>query len=263
MAANDTYAALADLIRLLANSRIHDVHRFIGHGRELAADLDLPCAPVGAGNSKTGTPGTYRPVGPSCPSCPLEAGCYARFGPVGLHQGRAPIDPLASATAATIAMIAALRSRTAARLHVSGDFYEHGKLCAEYIDLLVECASRVRRRFDFRGIIAWSYTHVDPDEFEPSRLQLAEVGIEVLYSGLHGPGGALVWPHARIGELRAELPNLTTLACPAQTRSASCRDCGLCWQAWNRDLCIVFDPHGRGAARLPPASLRGDLVQLV
>jgi hypothetical protein len=252
-AAEPNYAkvALSDLIRLLTNSRIVDPARFIAHGRELAADLNLPCIPVGAGNSKTGVPGTYRPVGPSCPSCPLDAGCYARFGPVGLHQARASIDALAGATAAAIAIIAALRMGTAARLHVSGDFYANGQLSTEYLGWLIHCAAVIQKNFQVATPVAWSYTHVDRVEFEPWRLKLAEVGIEVLYSGQPSCGGAVVWPHDRLAELRSDHPRLSIVACPAQTRSLNCRDCGLCWNAWSKQLCIAFDPHGRGANRLP------------
>lgn len=238
------------LIRLLSNSRITDTNRLIAHGRELAADLKLPCYPVGAGNSKTGTPGTYRPVGPSCPPCPLAAGCYARFGPVGLHQARAGVGAEASVTAAMIAMVAAIRAETVARLHVSGDFYQHSQLDVAYLQLLVDCTAQLRRLLSPTPPLAWTYTHIARREFEPWRLRLEAVGIEVLYSGHHGAGGALVWPHARLDELRASQPDTTVVACPAQTRSASCRDCGLCWQARRKALCIVFDPHGRGAPAL-------------
>lgn len=245
-----TRRAISDLVRLLGNSRIVDSNRLIGHGRELAADLDLPCDPVGAGNSKTGTPGTYRPVGPSCPPCPLDASCYARFGPVGIHQARASTDAAASVTAAMIAIVAAIRADTVARLHVSGDFYRHGHLSTSYLQLLIECAEVLRIVLAPTNPLAWTYTHVSRDEFEPWRLKLERVGIEVLYSGQHDVGGALVYPHERIAELRTARPDVTVVACPAQTRSVSCRDCGLCWQARRTRLCIVFDPHGRGAPAL-------------
>jgi hypothetical protein len=243
-------AAFADLIRLLSNSRIVDIHRLIAHGRELAADLGLPCAPVGAGNSKTGTPGTYRPVGPSCPQCPVAAGCYARFGPVGLHQARSTTNPIASVTAAIIAMVAALRSGTSARLHVSGDFYQDHKLDEVYLGMLEAQAASIHEQATSQMPLAWTYTHANPKEFESWRLRLADAGIEVVYSGLLDVGGAVVWPHSEVSILRDLVRRPRLIPCPAQTNRLSCRECGLCWQTRTKEVCIVFDPHGRGAANL-------------
>lgn len=245
------------LIQLLSNSRLTDSVQLVAHGRELAHDLDLPLNPVGVSNKKTGTPGTYRPVGLSCPPCPVAAECYALGRPTTYHQERATTSRLASVTSAAIAMTIAQRQGTLARLHIAGDFFDGGVLDVGYIDELAELGALIRECFDTQGPVAWSYTHTAPELFEPYRLLLEDGGVVVLYSGSPAPGGALIWPHDLMDELREAHPERQFIRCPAQVRKATCRDCGLCWQARGRGLCIVFDPHGAKAAGLRRRLLDG------
>lgn len=240
-------SALKTLVRLLAHSRLSTARRIVAHGRELAWDLGLQPNPVGADNHKTGVPGTYRPVGRSCPPCPLERVCYARYGPAGWHQDRSTAELAASLSAAAIAMVAAAKTVTLARLHVSGDFYRDGHLDEAYLAGLEMLAREVRARLFTDGPVAWTYTHAPPEIFEARRLTLEQAGVVVLYSGQSGSGGALVHPHRKLEELAAKYPTVRFRACPAQIHGATCRECRLCWRSRELGLCIVFDPHGPGA----------------
>jgi len=237
--------ALTLLVRLLSGSRLKKGSQLIAHGRELAFDLGLEVAPVGAGNGKTGTPGTYRPLGLTCPKCTIEHECYARYGPVGIHQERAPKEFLPSVVAALIAMTTALKLGTLARLHISGDFFCDGEIDAEYIHWLVFAGDLVQKQFATVQKIAWTYTKIDPLLFEQSRLTLQSVGIEIVYSGQKQTGGSVVWPHALIHLLHADDGNKTTfIPCLSQTHNIPCKGCCLCWQTREKNICIAFEPHG-------------------
>ncbi len=226
----------------------------VEHGRRLAALYGLVCNPVGVGNAKTGAPSTYRPVGSTCPKCPYEKECYALGGHVRIHQARASPATDPSLTAAAIAMVAAARVGSPARLHVSGDFFEGGEVDVEYVLGLCEIAGAIRAQLPSSAPLAWTYTHIPVDVFEPHRLLLSSYGIEVLYSDCFAVGGAVVFPFEHIESLRAEHRELTFAKCRAQLdASVSCIDCGLCWEARKRRLTIVFDPHGHGEADLRAA----------
>lgn len=236
---------LYTLLNLLVRSRKSRAEDLIAHGRALAQDLGLPCNPVGAGNMKTGTPGTYRPVGPSCPPCPVSDACYARYGPTRFHQERSSAKALPSLTAAVIAMIAAVKTKTLARLHIAGDVYEDGDIDLEYVVSLADLARRIRSHLapEVR-YIAWTYTHAPKNRFERLRRLLAISGISILYSERPEAGGAMIWPFNQLNELEKRHPRLTLVPCKAQLEQTTCRDCCLCFEAREKGRTIVFDPHG-------------------
>jgi len=232
-------------ISLLLHARWSDLNHVLSFGRQLAACLDLPMNPIGAGNAKTATASTYRPVGASCPPCcPFETTCYALRGMVRLHQERATTDCLASLSAAALAMIAAWKAGTLARLHVSGDFMTDGVIDDEYIYGLAELGQLLHEYIDDKPTLAWSYTHISQEDFEPYRLVLKAAGIEVLYSGSFAVGGAVVWPFEDVDELREAYPTQTFAKCRFDLDGTLCRDCGLCPDAWQERLTIVFNPTG-------------------
>ena len=239
------------LLDLLLASRISDQTKLLDFGRQLAASLGLSCNPVGANNAKTGTPATYRPVGPTCPPCPVSDICYAKYGRVKLHAQRSASSPSASLTAAAVAIAVSVKTDTLARLHVSGDFFDDGVPDEAYINGLVEIARHVRRQQQINGPVAWTYTHASKDVFEGYRLQLEVAGICVLYSDVVEAGGAVVWPFAKLADLRDKHPKQTFLRCPAQLHKAiTCRRCLRCITARYRGECIVFDPHGPNSRQL-------------
>lgn len=202
--------------------------------------------PMGVGNKKTGVPSTYREVGPTCPAtCPwLDNGCYAQGGRTALQSMAASDETERSLFAAAGAMAIAAKLGTVARLHVSGDFLRGGKVDAEYVFGLLDIGQELQGR-GYPGVRAWAYTHIPPETFEPYR-EILEGVVEVLYSDQEVAGGAMVWEHSRIDELRSRNPETTVVKCLAQTTDGrrDCKSCGICWTAREANQLIVFDPHG-------------------
>lgn len=208
--------------------------------------------PMGVGNKKTGVPSTYRRVGDTCPeTCPwLDNGCYAQGGRVALQSKAASDATEQSLFAAASAMAIAAKTGTVARLHVSGDFLRDGNVDVEYVLGLLDIAEELQKR-GYSGPRAWAYTHIDPVDFEPYR-QLLRGRVEVLYSDVEVAGGAIVFPHARVEEVRERNPDLTVVKCLAQTTDGKrdCKSCGICWEAEANQQLIVFDPHGSREGRV-------------
>lgn len=206
--------------------------------------------PFGSGDEKTGAPGTYRPVGDTCPdTCPhLQSGaCYAMYGRVELQQRRSSTDVQKAVRTALAAIVAAYASGTAAaRLHVSGDFGKTDEDVDTYCRELLRAVAAYRRvTGDERVTLAWSYTHHPRMRRWVGLLRRA--GISVRYSDVLGRNGAVVYPHDRIAELRAQTDR-PVAKCPAQLRDVSCAECGLCWT--RPDVVIAFDPHGTGKGKV-------------
>ena len=205
--------------------------------------------PVGDGDAKTASPGTYRPVGQTCPaSCPyLGAGCYAEGGNVRMHQVRASDRCGPSVRAAAVAMVWAARTDRLARLHVSGDFLERGRIDRHYIDALIRIGRWIQQQTG-RTIVAWSYTHIGPERFERFRTELLGAGIVVRYSDRTEGPGAVVWPHDDRAGIKVRFGK-GAVRCPAQlSDSVSCDDCRLCSNP--KIGPIVFDPHGASHKRI-------------
>ncbi len=237
------------VVELCARESNASTRSEIARGRLLAKQHKLPCNPVGAGNTKTGVPSTYRPVGQTCPAdCPfLDGSCYALHGHVNLQQQRATPSSLASLTSAAVAMVTAVRAGTSARLHVSGDFaLPDGSLDLEYVFGLCEIAQLIRHLLDpTRGPLAWGYTHLHERDFEPYRLLLKACDIEILYSDRAIVGGVMTWPFEELEGLHEEFPHLQLVRCREQLDDKlTCNECRLCWDAGSKGLTIVFDPHG-------------------
>ena len=209
--------------------------------------------PAGSGNSKTALPGTYRPVGDTCPqACPLlNQGCYAQQGNTALHARRASALSAPSLRSALLAMVEAARGGTVARLHVSGDFLgPDGELDTEYVDGLIVIAKVLGERFPRTKVLAFTYTHVTgiDDTIEALR----NVGIVVRRSGRPEPWGAVVLPKSANYPAAARAVGATY--CPAQAAKdvgqyVTCQDCTLCW---TRDRLVAFRPDGNSN---PPADM--------
>lgn len=207
--------------------------------------------PIGDGDSKTQSPGTYRPVGSTCPACPyFKNGCYAHGGNVAIHAQSAAVSQEAALVAAIGAMTwGALTSRPC-RLHVSGDFGQSWEEAEPYVRELVRAANEVRERFG--PVQAWTYTHLPQTDLGLRLVQeMRENGIFVRWSDFVGSGGAIVASFDDMINLREEYGQRIA-KCPAQLRKVSCADCRLCWT--HPDLTIAFAPHGAGARKAKAAS---------
>lgn len=224
--------------------------------RKAFAGAQIPCNPVGAGNSKTGVPSTYRPVGRTCGRCPyLDNGCYAQHGRVHLAQRRAGDDVLASVVAAIAASLVSLRtSGSAARLHVSGDFARDGVVDTHYVDALIEASEAIRAALGLapNAMTMYSYTHLEGLDIE----RLAAAGITVLKSDALVAGGCILAEHSELGALRKSNPSLRFVACAAQASGGkvTCAQCQFCPKALAKGYTVVFEPHGTKASAAREAS---------
>lgn len=197
--------------------------------------------PFGEGDRKTAAPGTYRPVGKTCPpACPyLGHGCYAQTHHVGRHQARATDERVAAVGAAAAAMVWAAVTGRVARLHVSGDFGSP-EVDTEYVAAVALVARTVRKLRGGDGPVAWAYTH---HPLGPWATVLGEAGVSLRQSDYLGVAGAVVVAdRASAQALRS--PTTKVAVCPAQLRDVTCQDCRLCWT--RHDVTIAFIAHGSG-----------------
>jgi hypothetical protein len=196
-------------------------------------------------------------VGATCPaSCPyLGAGCYAQAGKVAMASRRASGSTGPALRAAAAAMVLAARMGVTARLHVSGDFLERGRIDARYVQGLVRIARWLRAQTGDAGrLSAWSYTHIPPARFETHRRVLADAGVVVRYSDAAPSAGpvAIVHPFADREGIAARVQGARVIRCPAQLSDAvTCASCRACWT--HPDRVVVFDPHGPGARKVRAA----------
>jgi hypothetical protein len=138
-----------------------------------------------------------------------------------------------------VALVAACRQGTCARLHVTGDLLRQGRLDRPYVEELYRTAKVLGGSPS--SPVAFSYTHVPGIELVLA--DLASVGVIIRQSDAWILGGAVVWPHSKLPEKRLQFPWLRLVACPAQQGiGVTCRKCGLCWS--KPGLTVVFDPHG-------------------
>jgi hypothetical protein len=176
---------------------------------------NLARSPYGVGNSKTESVGTYRAVGPTCPSsCSVAHMCYAKKGRVALSQARASTTRQADLVAFAAAAVLSKASGLPLRLHVSGDFYGPD----DTLDLAyVEGVATIARALG--GVDAWTYTHA-PTAREVNYLRdlLGPVGIAVRWSD-KDTHVVSEWDQVPKGGIK----------CPAQlSDKVSCATCRLC-----------------------------------
>ncbi len=246
---------LKELIAYADRAAKHVTSRTLGDRMRKIARTYGPTNPVGDGDAKTGAPGTYRPVGDTCPlPCthhPENDGtCYALFHNVNRHQRRAIVDVEAALRSASVAIVWAVATDRVARLQVSGDMGRTLTEARPYIRGLIAIGEQVRAHYGPDTDCAWSYTAL-PD-IVATRIymrQLSDVaGIHIRLSGHNGHNGAIVYPHATIDKLPcpANYRDMRSrpFTCPAQrTKNATdCQKCKACWTRPHR--VIVFDPHG-------------------
>lgn len=241
----------ADLLALLALRPVAASYRawFRAQDRELG--------PLGDGDAKTAAPGTYRPVGPTCPAtCPyLGAGCYAQGGNVRLHEQAArsrAVERQAAVNAAGAAIAWAHRTGRIARLHVSGDCAgPDGAVDVGYVAALAATAHTFRRLVGAAGPVAWTYTHL-PYGAWVEDLRAAGIAVRLsdrASSDAEGPGAIVVRSREHARQRRAEIGSVAV--CRAQIGPVSCSECRLCWT--RPDLTIAFLPEGRSTAKIGAA----------
>ena len=208
----------------------------------------LPFVPFGDGDEKTASPGTYRPVGLTCPrTCPyLGAGCYAQGGNVAIHERRASVDRDAAIVSAAVAMVWAARTGRVARLHVSGDVMgPDGRVDHAYVHGLADVARSVSTLRGGAGPVAWTYTHAPAG---PWVELLREAGVAVRLSDRAGAWGAVVVADRSDARVKRAGMSSPLAVCPAQLSGTTCATCRLCWA--RPDVTIAFVAHGIRASKV-------------
>lgn len=235
---------LAELVRAMWTATSNPRGAHDDRLRALLRKHALPFVPFGDGDTKTASPGTYRPVGASCPAtCRyLNNGCYAQSGNVAMAQRRATLGRDAALHSAAAAMVWAQRSGRIARLHVSGDLGV--EVDPDYVSGLCTIAREVRA-VSGADVVAWGYSH-HPDG--PWRMTLADAGIVVRLSDHAGPDGAIVVGTRDDARAVREETGAKVAVCPAQLSDVTCAECRLCWT--RPDLTIAFLAHGSGARKV-------------
>jgi hypothetical protein len=206
--------------------------------------------PIGDGDHKTGAPGTYRPVGLTCPPCPYSTSCYALNDRVGRAQIRSPKAIAPALRGAIGAMTWGALTDRPTRIHVSGDLGQTWADARPYVAGLIAAINAVSDRFG--PVNAWGYTHLPrTSEGEALVALMAAAGLHFRWSDHVGVNGAIVVPFNGVPALQART-GLKLAKCPAQLRDVYCKSCRLCWE--RPDLTIVFAPHGARAAAAASAS---------
>lgn len=204
-----------------------------------------------SGNRKIGTmAATYRMVGQTCPSsCPLLVqGCYAKGGPVGIHQlksGHSEADG-----AILLEFIGKLPVGEILRHHVSGDMFYGDEPDAVYIAGMNAAHDT---RPDVKG---YTYTHgwrkLDPKSFARTLAVNASCDTwdEVAQAQAAGWATVTVIPEDETrrrfkqpAHLDGEMVMLDVVVCPNQTVDLKCKDCKLCMKA-DRPFVVAFKAHG-------------------
>lgn len=241
------------LMQASRNPRTGGLYKALGRRLRAAAEKYGAVAPFGKGNGKTDAPGTYRPVGATCPdSCPyLDNGCFAQTGNVNLHQRRAGLmDTDAHLRAVVCAFVWGRLLGMPARLHVSGGM---GKTPDPYYMMgLREAALSVAEHIEGDNIVAWTYTAHSEEAMGIWLLVLGSAGISVRVSSKAGPRGAVVWPFADLPMLKGAHAGLRTIRCREQLEDVTCVECTLCWT--KPEHTIIFDPIGARRKRAEAAT---------
>lgn len=216
--------------------------RALGKVYEKARSLG---AVLGAGNAKTDSPGTYRPVGSTCPaSCPyLGAGCYAQQRRTHMAAVRASAAHYPAVVGAVAAVRAGQITGRLARLHVSGD------LGATRAEIDAYCSDLIAALTPFGGSvespIAWTYTHHHPRDVGPWLDRLRAIGVAIRRSDYSGRWGVIVLPSFApdvVARARREA-SAPVVKCRAQLPGgATCATCRICWD--RPDLVVAFRPDG-------------------
>lgn len=219
--------------------------------RKVCKNQDFEILPMGCGNQKTDLPGFYRKVGDTCPSyCPfLNNGCYAQVGHTTIHQNKATNSKQAVLNSIVIcSYISDKYFNNWSRMFVSGDVFIDNKVDVELLTKMKEVGKFLQQKLS-KKIVAYGYTHSKDHSFLK---ELKECGLPLVASDYLGQGGCIVHPFDNFNELKQKVEGFKLVKCPAQLKAKlKCNGCSLCAKAFDKNICIVFDPHGSKKKLLP------------
>lgn len=212
-----------------------------------------------SGNTKTGPMPVSTSNSSTCPdACPIKVkGCYAKYGPVGMHWRK--LDNGESKNAVQwpefVKQVKQIARGSLWRHNQAGDLNGYG-VGNKHIDV-EKLVDLVKANKGKRG---FTYTHYDVlnDERNSSAVKLANVsGFTINLSG-NDVNHADSLKALNIGPVVAIMPRDATkvsttpagnkvVICPAEnTDKVTCLSCGLCQDA-KRDYIIGFRAHGTAA----------------
>ena len=204
---------------------------------------------VGQGNSKTGPMHTISTTQASCPpTCRLMGnGCYAEYGPQGIHTRRLNAATPRGISPEDIAreearLIAQLPPDKPIRLHVVGDTTTN------------QAARLLARAVKWYSHVCYTYTHAWCTVSRKAWgciqvLASCESTDEVRQAEARGYKAALVVDRFQSNKAYW-VDGIKVIPCPQQTgRATNCRECKLCIHG-RFDGTIGFEAHGSGARRV-------------
>lgn len=209
-----------------------------------------------SGNTKTGPMPVSTSNSATCPdACPIKLkGCYAKYGPVGMHWRK--LDAGESKNAATwpkfLKDVKAIQRGSLWRHNQAGDLNGYGDFIdTDMLDQLVT-ANKGKRGF--------TYTHYDTIDKPSNALAVAlanDAGFTINLSGndvnhadklkaLNIAPVVVIMPRDAHKVSTTPAGNKVVI-CPAEnTDKVNCLKCGLCQDA-KRDYIIGFRAHGTAA----------------
>ena len=198
---------------------------------------------ISSSNQKIGpVAATYRPVGETCPECPIEKICYAKRGRAGMVARRSAEKEDDLEKASGVPLIRHL---------VSGDFFKKDSLGRSIIDRpYVKRLNEWHNEWAQRWTKGWTYTHgakrlqaagFGPDHWHKSLTVLASCQSVEEAKDLQAAG----WKTARVAADRTDLQDNEAI-CPYDLEKGTgphktnCASCRMCFEEKFAKVNIVF-----------------------
>ena len=211
---------------------------------------------LSSGNAKTGNIPVSTTSSDTCPdACPLkDKGCYARFGPLGIHWSLINKEKRGMDFEEFLTKIKLIPRGKLFRLNQAGDLPgANNEIDAEMLGQLVSAASHTR---------AWGYTHKPVGKGWEKNTDAIKAANEKITINLSADSLAEADELSELNiapvvvVLAANSPEkvLTpqgrkVIVCPAQTReNVTCEKCQLCQK--KRSVIIGFRAHGIGKNKI-------------
>jgi len=205
---------------------------------------------IRSANRKTGPIPVSTTEKKTCPiSCPMKAGCYAKFGPLNIHWDRLSDGRAGFRWETFIGLVKSLPINQLWRHNQAGDLPGDG------INIDKKSLKQLVRAN--KGKKGFTYTHYLPLDSNKEAIKDSNKSGFTINLSANNLVEADKYKKMRIGPVVVVLPKTQTtntitpngnkvIVCPATYRSnVNCSSCGLCQKA-NRSVIIGFPAHGNG-----------------